>query len=287
MHFSTNQPARNYLNEVLSLGGGAAMPAHPVEVFNKSWVLYNIELTGILNDFIDLARGHLDDLWQSWDNQRGVGFARHYPVPDLDDTAVVYKLLRRSGYPVDPDVFLQYERETHFTCYTFERTPSVGANVHLLDALGISTGYEHRPRMIKKILRFLSTSRLEGAYWLDKWHISPYYITAHAIIALIGFDNNLARDAVRWILSTQRPDGAWGYYRPTSEETAYCLQALAIYHNHVERIDTSAIYRGADTLFQQYGKWEFPEMWVEKCLYTPLHIVETTILSALIMSVNL
>ncbi len=286
-HCPDNEPARKYLSEVTLLDSGSAMSAHPVEVFNKSWVLYNLELTGTLSDYAELAHPHLDSLWKSWDNTRGVGFSRDYPVPDLDDTAVVFKLLKRAGFPVDADAFLQFEKETYFTCYTFERTPSIGANVHLLDALGAWLGYEHRPRMVKKILRFLRSVRLDDAYWLDKWHISPYYITSHAIIASIGFDNELARDAVRWILSTQRSDGAWGWFRPTAEETAYCIQALATYHNQVDRVNTSVIYQAADYLSRQYGAWEMPNMWIEKCLYTPEHIVESTILSAMIMSINL
>lgn len=286
-HCPMNNPAREYLSAVSKLDGGSAMSAHPVEVFNKSWVLYNLEITGTLSDYFDVMHGHLDSLYQSWDNVRGVGFSQGYPVPDLDDTAVVFKLLKRAGFPVSADPFLQYEKETYFTCYTFERTPSIGANVHLLDALAAHLGYEHRPRMVKKILRFLRTVRQQEGYWMDKWHISPYYITSHAIIAAIGFDNDLARDAVKWILSTQRSDGSWGWYGPTAEETAYCMQALITYHNQVDRLNTTQINQGADYLYRQYGIWKMPSMWIEKCLYTPEHIVESTILSALIMSVNL
>ncbi len=282
-----NPPARLYIDQVISLDSGSAMAAHPVEIFNKSWVLYHLDLTGNLIDYIDLARKHLEDLWESWDCEKGVGFARHYPVADLDDTAVVYKLLGRYGYPVNPDVFLQYEKDTHFACYTFERNPSIGANVHLLDALGTNLGYEHRQRIVRKIIRLLRASRVGDAFWSDKWHISPYYITTHAITALIGFDNALARDAVRWILSTQHSNGAWGFYHPTCEETAYCLQALVLYHNQVEPIDLAALYRGARYLRQHSTNGVFPEMWIEKSLYTPVHIVEAAILSALIMVENL
>jgi len=257
-----------------------------VEIFNKSWVLYNLELAGGLAEHWALARPHLDYLQQCWDDQHGVGFSRYYPVPDLDDTAVVFKLLNSLGVAVNPDVFLQYEKDTHFTCYTFERTPSVGANVHLLDALRTCPDYQHTPRMVEKILRFLHATRLENAYWSDKWHISPYYITAHTVIALIGFDNQLAGDAVRWMIATQRPEGAWGYYRPTCEETAYCLQALMTYHHHVAAVDRTVIDRAAAYLTQQSTPWDMPAMWIEKCLYTPPHIVESTILSALSMCEN-
>jgi halimadienyl-diphosphate synthase len=283
----SNLPARKYLADALSTGGGAAMSAHPVEVFNKSWILYNFDLTGNLSDYSSLTQPHLEHLWRCWDSERGVGFSRHYPVPDLDDTAVVFKLLRRAGYPVNPDVFLRYEKETHFTCYTFERNPSIGANVHLLDALNACLGYEHRQRMVKKILRFLRSTRIEDAYWSDKWHISPYYMTSHAITALIGFDRDLARDAVQWIVSTQRPDGSWGYFRPTCEETAYCLQALITYRNLGGQIDESCIYHAVDYLVRHMDHGEMPAMWIEKCLYVPVQIVESSILGALAMCENL
>lgn len=282
-----NMAARKYVEEVISMDSGSVIAAHPVDIFNKCWVLYHLDLTGNLIDSIDLARHHLDDVWQSWDCEWGVGFARHYPVVDLDDTAIAYKLLHRYGYPVNPEVFRQYEKGTHFSCYTFERTPSIGANVHLLDALGSCLGFEHRGRMARKIVRFLRASRVDNAFWSDKWHISPYYITAHAITALIGFDNALARDAVRWILSTQHSNGAWGYYYPTSEETAYCLQALITYHNLVERLDPISLYRGANYLCQHSSAKDYPEMWIEKSLYAPVHIVEAAILSALIMVENI
>jgi len=140
--------------------------------------------------------------------------------------------------------------------------------------------------MVKKILGFLRATRLENGSWSDKWHISPYYMTAHAVIALVGFDDQLARDAIEWMLSTQHPNGSWGYYRPTCEEMAYCLQALMTYHTQVEPLDGSATDRAAEYLAQQKPPWDLPAMWIEKCLYTPPHIVESVILSALSMYEN-
>jgi halimadienyl-diphosphate synthase len=34
--------------------------------------------------------------------------------------------------------------------------------------------------------------------------------------------------AVDWILSSQRPDGLWGLWEGTAEETAYALQTLLL-----------------------------------------------------------
>lgn len=278
-----NVAARQYLAEVLRMADGAAMPAHPVEIFDTSWVLYNLELAHYYARLNGELTTRLESLHRAWTADRGVGFSREYSVPDLDDTAVVYKLLCRSGYDLDPGVFRTYEREAHFVCYPFERNPSVGAHVHLLEALRACRCCDDTDRMIAKALHFLRGSRLQNAYWFDKWHISPYYITSHAVIATLNCDNELARDAIDWMLKTQQPDGSWGIYLPTAEETAYCLQALTAYHREVEAIDQGVLERAAEFLDRHYQSLDHPAMWIEKALYMPIHIVRSALISALSM----
>jgi halimadienyl-diphosphate synthase len=274
--------ARQYLAETIQIGGGAAMPAYPTEIFVRSWVLYNLDLAGLLDELEDEARAHLDHLYLAWDPEQGVGFSRVYSVPDLDDTAVVFKLLCRAGYEVDPDVFGVYERDDHFVCYAYERNPSIGAHVHLLDALQACPEYGRQPGMLAKALDFYR-NQLYDAYWFDKWHISPYYMLSHAIIATVGCDDELAREAVSWIVDTQREDGTWGYFGSTAEETAYCLQALILYHREVDPLEPAVLYHPAQYLYRQYLSQNHPAMWIEKCLYTPPQIVRSAMLSALRM----
>jgi halimadienyl-diphosphate synthase len=278
--------ARRYLQEAVDIGGGAAVPAHPVEIFNKCWVLYNLDMAGLLDEVQDEARVHLDYLYEAWDPQHGVGFSRQYSVPDLDDTAVAFKLLSGAGYDVDPAVFDFYEREDHFICYPYERNPSIGAHIHLLDALCAWSGNGCRERMCSKALDFYRT-QLYRAYWFDKWHVSPYYLLSHAITSTINYDAELAREGVSWILDTQREDGTWGYSCATSEETAYCLHALILYHRQVEPLERSVFYHAAQYLYRQYLSEHHPALWIEKCLFTPVHIVRAAILAALYMYENL
>ncbi|HSD83742.1 MAG TPA: hypothetical protein VLG46_07780 [Anaerolineae bacterium] len=281
-HFD-NAAARRYLTSVSNVTGGAAMPLHSVEIFDTSWVLYNLELANHYANLNGDLTARLESLRQAWTDKQGLGFSHDYSVPDLDDTAVVFKLLRRAGYAVDPTVFLNYERDGHFICFPFERNPSVGVNVHLLDALQTCPDWEHQPRMVEKILGFLRRSRLEDAYWHDKWHISPYYITSHAVIATMNCAKELAQDAVQWMLKTQRPDGSWGFYQPTAEETAYCLQALAAYQREGGSIEWGVLDRAAEFVYRHYQAEAFPAMWIDKALYTPEHIVRSTLISALSM----
>jgi halimadienyl-diphosphate synthase len=275
-----NSAARQYLAEVLSIGNGAAMPAHPAEIFIISWVLYNLELAGFLDGLENEVKPVLDGLYQAWDPQQGVGFSTDYSVQDLDDTTVVFKLLHQAGYDVSPSTFAIYERDTHFICYPYERNPSIGAHIHLVDALRICPDYEHQPLMMEKALNFFR-SQLYSADWFDKWHVSPYYIMSHAIIATIGCDNALASEMVKCLIQAQRRDGSWGYFGATSEETAYCLQALILYHQQVEPVDQAVFYHAAQYLSNQYYSQHHPSLWIEKSLYTPLPIVRSAIVSAL------
>jgi halimadienyl-diphosphate synthase len=290
-YFLTRRPddpaARRYLTEVMATNGGAAVPLHPVEIFNRSWVLYNLDLAGLLDDLRDEVRHCFDSFYQAWDDERGLGFSRQYSVPDLDDTAVVFKLLRKRGYDLDPMVFTAYEREDHLACFPYERNPSIGVHVHLLDTLRTCPDWEHRPRMVDKILGFLRRTRVNDAYWFDKWHVSSYYATAHAVIALIGFDDEMARSAVAWIVSSQRPDGSWGCIRPTVEETAYCLQALSAYYRHMGSPNRTVLSRAAQYLYEHHEPGHYPPMWIDKCLYTPSQIVHSAVVSALGMYGNL
>jgi halimadienyl-diphosphate synthase len=274
--------ARQYLAETVDVCGGAARPLHPVEIFNKNWVLYNLDVAGLLDELKEEAKPHLDYIYETWDPQRGVGFSRQYSVPDLDDTAVAFKLLRQAGYNVAPDVFAYYEIGDRFICFPYERNPSLGVHVHLFDALRVCPDSALQPPMVEKALGFYR-AQVRNAQWTDKWHTSPFYILSHAVIAAIGYDDDLARDQVKCIIASQHPDGSWGYYGSTSEETAYCLQALMVYHNRVEPVDRAVLYHAAQYLYDNYQTQSYPALWIDKCLYCPTHIVRSAIISALWM----
>jgi len=122
-------------------------------------------------------------------------------------------------------------------------------------------------------------------FWFDKWHASPFYPTAHAVIHCAGLDDGLVDDAVYWILSTQNSDGSWGYYMPTAEETAYCLQALIIWRRHGHLVPYAVIKQAA-TWLADHWEGPYPPLWIGKALYCPTLVVRSAILSALILAEN-
>ena len=174
---------------------------------------------GSLSSPSRFLRRKLDPWYRSW-------FCKRYAPKDGDETSFVYDVLTYYGRSVDVEAVLSYEKPYYFRCFDLESNPSISANIHILGALQ-RAGFEKTHPAVKKLLNFLRESRTNHTFWFDKWQASPYYATSHGIIACMGYEDD-SNAAFEWILTSQNPDGSWGYYSPTAEETAYCLQALVI-----------------------------------------------------------
>ena len=285
-HFSRfvsphNQRALQYLKTVSE--NGSFVHVAPFDVYEKAWVLWNLALTSSLDENqVSLCQPHLDALEKAWEPGKGVGFATNYLAKDSDETSVTFEILSRFGRSSDINTVLNYEEDDHFRCYEIEANPSVSANIHVIGALKeAGLGVQETP--VRKARDFLRRERSQEGFWVDKWHASPYYATAHAIIACAGYDNELVKDAVSWLITTQNSNGSWGYYMPTAEETAYSLQALSIWKQNYGTVPFGVIERGVNWLVHHMDL-PYPPLWICKSLYSPVLIVRSAILSALILS---
>lgn len=274
--FAYDVQAERYLRRVLdmSLNGGACT-VYPFEIFEKSWVLYNLGIAGIGS----LASGaQLKYLYNSL-TPGGVGLSHEGLVPDSDSTSVTLAVLQRGGYPVDLDILARFESDDCFTCLPLERNPSVSANAHVLEAL--KPARTRYAAWIAKILGYLEAQRREDRFWQDKWHISPYYATSQVALAVRGVADGLLSGTVHWLLETQHADGSWGFAGGTAEETAYAMQALLASPEWSNSMVWDAASRGAAYLSARFEDTDYPELWVGKGLYTPYAIVRSVIISAL------
>jgi len=122
---------------------------------------------------------------------------------------------------------------------------------------------------------------IDGSHWLDKYNISPYYATGHAIVSLEGIDEVLGGKAADWIISTQKENGAWGFNGGTPEETGYALQGLLHYHTKVEKIDEEVLINGFRYLSRTYGIVKNSPIWMSKALYCPENIAQSATISAM------
>lgn len=280
-HFE-DEAAVAYLERCLHGAAGEGVPVlEPCETYETLWTAYHTFLGGAAARDT-LPAGSWEHLAEAVATQ-GVSLSPSFPTPDADDTAVALLLLNEAGYAVEAHGLKQFERDDYFVSFAYERHASTGVNIHVLAALARCERYPGRDAAIGKILRFLDRSRSGGIYWIDKWHISPYYATSHAIVALNDTphrpDSRIAAmvsTAIDWIVRTQHEDGAWGFYgTPTVEETAYAVMALQ-YSRRRDGRSLGAIDRGLHFLHA----WEAsprPALWIDKCLYYPTRIVAAVI----------
>jgi halimadienyl-diphosphate synthase len=280
-HGDTN--ALEYLRKFVNPLNGAP-DLIPFETFEANWVLWNLTLVN-RDWYKDGGAGFqkaIELLKKAWKPGKGMGLSDDYSVPDGDDTLVAYELLSRFDSNTDINTIFTFEESEHFCAYPYEANSSSSLNIHAIGTLR-RAGFENDNPTIVKIMKYLQKSRCSAGYWFDKWNLSPYYTTAHAIIVCAGYADHLVSQPVDWILQTQNNDGAWGYQFTTAEETAYCIQALKIWQKNGGKIP-SAIINNAIAWLKDHAEPSYPPLWIGKGLYAPNLIVRSTILSALALA---
>ncbi len=280
----------NYLESMCRLPGG--VPSfYPFRTFEAVWVLEHLAFGGLDldGDLVDPA------LWQELQaaldvGQTGVGIDPLFGINDGDTTSVTLHTLARGGQAVDPMVLHSFEApDTRvFRTFEFERNVSVVTNAHALEALFYMPDYPDRQEVWDRIVTMFLASQKYQSYWIDKWHTSPYYATAHVLVSLITTQEPLLSEclhSIDWILHTQHDDGSWGFFgQGTAEETAYALLALLHYHRNVQRMDADILKKGASYLYPRIeAESVYPELWIAKTLYAPGSIVQAAILAAAIL----
>ena len=272
-----DEASLNYLRQTAEPDGGQPNVS-PFDIFEVAWSLWNLGLVPGMKSLTEL-QPHIQFLSNAWEPKRGVAFSTAYSVKDSDDSVVTYNALLRFGIEKDLASILAYEEKDHFRCFDLEVNPSISANIHILDAL-LQSGLTDSNSSVIKILQFLKKARGDNPFWVDKWHSSAYYPTAHAIIACAGTVNHLVEESVQWLLESQNANGSWGTYISTAEETAYAIQALWVWNQKVARIPKAVLKNGARWLKENIDR-PYPPLWIGKCLYSPQLVVRSAAISAL------
>ncbi|WP_440899447.1 prenyltransferase, partial [Actinosynnema sp.] len=148
-----------------------------------------------------------------------------------------------TGSTPAPDSLWEYDRGTHFLTTVPVGAPSVITNARILRALRRRLA-QNPPDAARcadaadRITDWLLAEQNADGHWTDRWHQSPLYATQACLQALAEpgrAATSRTRDAdvaearaaaLRLLLSTQRPDGSWGVWGGTVEETALALLAL-------------------------------------------------------------
>ena len=286
-----------YLENCRDEAGGIMVPVlSPCESFELLWSAYHLFLAGIPVERI-LTPAERSSIARKL-RSGGVSLSDSFPISDADDTAVALTLLGDLDGPPQTEALQAFAMpDGHFASFPYERHASVGVNLHVLQALARCREYPDREATLDRTLRYVVSQQIDEMYWLDKWHLSPYYATAHALCCLRDLDPRRAKIAApslsgarEWIRATQNSDGSWGFYgQSTAEETAYAVLALAASASGTfDPMDWLCCNRGIAFLRAALGAdWAFdetsyPELWIDKCLYVPSLVVQSVIEAAFV-----
>ena len=272
-----DEQAHEYIALLLRNRGDGSIPTvAPFEVFEIAWVLYNLARAGHRPAEASpllryLAQSLTDD---------GVGVSREGLRADADDTALTLSVLHRYGYPISAGPLRPFEGVNFFFTFPLERDASVTANAHVLEVLQVVPPFPRQFVIAQKVVRYLRDARVDGDHWVDKWHGSPFYATAHAVFALTASAPDACAKAFSWLRDSQREDGSWGWFSGgTPEETAYAVQALMLAPAEFQVGMKQPFERAAAYLNETEGEPVIP-MWVGKTLYGPTQVVRSAVLSA-------
>jgi hypothetical protein len=280
------ESATKFLDAVVRRQGGPVPCPTPITVFERAWVLSTLSRAGVplagpslLIDSLSAAVG-----------PEGAATGAGLPA-DADTTSVTLYALAKLGAPITPDSLWAYETETGFCTWPGEDGWSVTTNAHVLDAFGqhLTThpgGATRYLTAVDTLSTALADHQDDGGSWRDRWHASPYYATASCALALHQFGRGPAvaqavAKAVGWIIATQRPDGSWGRWSGTAEETAYAMHVLLATWHPAQRRIGEAVGRGYAFLRNAVGQQAGPPLWYGKELYLPEAIVRSAVLAAL------
>ena len=287
-----SDPSARYLAATVELDGGPVGCTAPITVFERSWVLATLARAGLVSSPGALAAA--ESLAASLREALGPDGAATGPgLPaDADTTAVTLFTLIRLGESPDPACLLRFSVGTHFVTWPGEQGVSTTVNAHVLDALGAAVtarpdlGPAYRTIMTT-VAGWLANQQNPTGWWRDRWHASDYYATACCVLALDdyrhlhrGGELAVAR-AVEWVLRTQRPDGSWGRWTGTAEETAYAVLTL------LRAADPTAVAEALRSAYPHLVRGlrrpprAEPALWHDKDLYRPHAIVRAAILAAI------
>ncbi|MFI6761090.1 prenyltransferase/squalene oxidase repeat-containing protein [Micromonospora sp. NPDC050417] len=279
--------ARAHLRELALRQGGPVPCPIPVTVFERAWVSSGLARVGI-------PLGGRRELVESLSAALGPTGASTGPgLPtDADTTSVTLYALGHLGAPVAPESLWGYDTGSHFATWPGEDGASVTTNAHVLDAFGQHlairpVAQSRYAAVVRRLSGWLREQQRADGAWHDRWHASPYYATACAVLALHEYGRGPALAqvvdrAVDWILGSQRPDGSWGRWSGTAEETAYALHVL-LGLSRPARGRLGEAVRGGHAYLRRTAAARQPQaaLWHGKELYAPTAIVESVTLAAL------
>ncbi|XP_071688605.1 ent-copalyl diphosphate synthase, chloroplastic-like [Rutidosis leptorrhynchoides] len=160
-----------YLTNTVAKFNGRVPTAYPVDMYERIWIVDRLQRLGITRYFRFEIKDCVEYIHRYWD-EKGIGFARNCNVPDLDDTAMAFHVLRTNGYYISPDVFLHFKKDGQFGCYPGQSTETVTVMLNLLRASQLLFPGENILNDAKTFSRKFLTEKQSANQLLDRWLIT-------------------------------------------------------------------------------------------------------------------
>ena len=268
-----------WLSHLVDRQKGGVPFCWPAEVFERVWAMDSF-MRAQIDPRTPFVQRLAESIWEAWNQgEPGLSSSEFFHVNDGDDTLVGYSVLNWAGFQPDEAPVLRFWKDGHFKSYLDERNASITVNIHGLQALRSQPGFLHQDKA-RQITLLLHDELMSSNPFADKWHISPYYALSHAIPAVLGWDDSLARNCVGNLLGEQRLDGGWGWNgHSTLEETAHVVLALSHAYEYDIVKDSEVLARTAEFL-QSRSAVNRERLWIGKTLYHPEGLVEALLYSA-------
>ncbi|MEU7802599.1 prenyltransferase/squalene oxidase repeat-containing protein [Micromonospora arborensis] len=276
--------SHTYLESVVERHGGLAPCTTPITVFERAWVVGTLTRAGLsVPAAPELISSLTADLTAD-----GTPTGPGLPA-DADTTSVTLYALAALGAPTDYECLWRYETDEGFCTWPGEDGFSLTTNAHVLDALAQHVAA--RPdaparyrNAIRRLVDALQARQQSDGSWQDRWHASPYYATMCCTLALAEVASGPAADtlalAAGWVTSSQRPDGSWGRWEGTVEETAYAVQVLVAAGRYLPGVQAAIALGYAYLEANRTRQDDGPALWHDKDLYRPTMIVRAAVLAA-------
>lgn len=269
--------------------------AAPATLFERAGALALAARLGlrIPPDYIGTLAGALESAL----GPRGMPFAPGLPA-DGECTGLALFALHSFGFAPSSACLLSYRTDTGFARWLGRDVFSVTATAHILEALvtmpgyPVSVGYR---AAVDTAIRGLVESQHPDGHWDDTDYASPMYPTAAAAMALTRAESSdrtgtvllAVADAIDWIVNSQRAEGSWGSWCPTTEETAHAIHTLRrCAQPKIERHVAIALARADAFLLETFDVAASDPLrtplWHAKDLCSPQRIERLHTLSALL-----
>ncbi|KAJ7950500.1 Copalyl diphosphate synthase [Quillaja saponaria] len=163
-----NEKVLSYLNGVVKKYKGGVPFVYPLDTFEHLWVVDRLERLGISRYFHQEINKRLNYCYRYW-TEKGIGSTRDSDVPDLDDTAMAFRLLRLHGYDVSASAIQHFQKNGEFFCYPGQSSEGVTV---MLNTYRASQVMYHGEKILEEAKQFsgnyLRNQRAANRL-LDKW----------------------------------------------------------------------------------------------------------------------